>query len=197
MRFDPHDGLHDLERHLLRMKGSADALGFAFDRHHARNELQAATFALRAPRRLRLRLSRSGAIAIETRPLPGEPQGPVTVALAPLPVDRDDFRLRHKTSNRSFYDTARARSGAFEIVFVDAGGFVTEGSFTNVFVQRDGVLLTPPISRGLLPGILRERLLAEGRALEAELTSDDLTSGFLIGNSLRGLMGAQLWSASE
>ena len=57
MRFDPHEGIVELDRHLARMKRSADALGFAFDRHHARNELQAATFFLREARKLRLLLS--------------------------------------------------------------------------------------------------------------------------------------------
>jgi len=195
MRFDPEEGIAELERHLARMKRSAEALGFAFDRHHARNELQAATFALRGARRLRLLLSRSGALAIETRPLPPAPAEPVRVALAPLPVDPSDFRLRHKTSDRRFYD--EARGDAFEAVFVDPDGFVTEGSFTNVFVERGGRLLTPPLARGLLPGILRERLIEEGRALEADLEEDDLRDGFLIGNSLRGLVGAQLGSSSS
>jgi para-aminobenzoate synthetase/4-amino-4-deoxychorismate lyase len=194
MRFDPEEGMAELERHLARMKRSAEALGFAFDRHHARNELQAATFALRGARRLRLLLSKSGALAIETRPLPPPPVEPVRVTVAPLPVDPSDFRLRHKTSDRGFYDAARG--GAFEVVFVDPEGFVTEGSFTNVFVERGGTLLTPPLSRGLLPGILRERLIEEGRALEAELREDDLKAGFLIGNSLRGLVGAQPGSSS-
>jgi para-aminobenzoate synthetase/4-amino-4-deoxychorismate lyase len=195
MRFDPEEGIAELERHLARMKRSAEALGFSFDRHHARNELQAATFALRGARRLRLLLSRSGALAIETRPLPTAPAGPVRVGLSPLPVDPSDFRLRHKTSDRRFYDAARG--DGFEMVFLDPDGFVTEGSFTNVFVERDGKLLTPPLSRGLLPGILRERLIEEGRALEADLREDDLRAGFLIGNSLRGLVGAQLGSPSS
>jgi len=193
MRFDPEEGLADLERHLARMKRSAEALGFAFDRHGARNELQAATFALRGPRKVRLRLARRGAIAVEARPLPETPGAPVQVALAPLPVDRDDFRLRHKTSDRAFYDAARSAAGAFEVVFVDPDGLLTEGSFTTLFVRRGDTLLTPPLARGLLPGVLRERLIEEGLALEAELREDDLKDGFLIGNSLRGLMGAQLW----
>jgi para-aminobenzoate synthetase/4-amino-4-deoxychorismate lyase len=74
MRFDPHDGIADIERHLGRMKASADALGFAFDRHDARNELQAATFRLREPKKLRLLLSPTGALAIEVRPLPERPK---------------------------------------------------------------------------------------------------------------------------
>ena len=114
------------------------------------------------------------------------------VAVAALPVDAADFRLRHKTSDRRFYEAARV-PGAFETIFLDPDGFVTEGSFTNVFVERDGRLLTPPLARGLLPGVLRARLIDEGRALECDLREDDLRSGFLIGNSLRGLAGAQLW----
>jgi para-aminobenzoate synthetase/4-amino-4-deoxychorismate lyase len=193
MRFDPEEGLADLERHLARMKRSAEALDFPFDRHAARNELQAATFALRAQRKVRLRLSRSGAIAVEARPYPAAPEAPVRVALVPLPVDPEDFRLRHKTSDRAFYDAAREAAGTFEVLFRDSDGFLTEGSFASLFVRRGGKLLTPPLTRGLLPGVLRQRLIEEGSALEEELREDDLKDGFLIGNSLRGLMGAQLW----
>src|SRR3712207_8310836 len=52
--FDPHEGIIDIERHLARMKASAEAFGFSFDRHGARNEIQAATFRLREPRKVRL-----------------------------------------------------------------------------------------------------------------------------------------------
>jgi para-aminobenzoate synthetase / 4-amino-4-deoxychorismate lyase len=192
MRFDPAEGIAELERHLSRMKRSADALGFSFDRHDARNELQAATFLLKSPRSLRLRLSTSGAIAIEVRAMPVPPVEPVRVALAPLPVDPDDFRLRHKTSDRRFYEEARTAAATTEVVFLDPAGFVTEGSFTNVFVERDGLLFTPPLSRGLLPGVLREKLIEEGRAREAELRPDDLEEGFYIGNAVRGLIDARL-----
>ena len=99
---------------------------------------------------------------------------------------------RHKTSDRAAYDEARAAAGAFEVLFTDAEGFLTEGSFTSLFVERGGRLLTPPLARGLLPGVLRARLIEEGRAEEAELTPDDLAGGFLVGNSVRGLIRARL-----
>ena len=193
MRFDPHEGVIELDRHVARMKASADALDFAFDRHEARNDLQASTFRA-GPSRVRLALSRGGALAIELRPLEPAPTEPVTVALAPLPVSSDDFRLRHKTSDRAFYDEARHASASFEVVFTDEAGFLTEGSFTNVFVERGGLLLTPPLARGLLPGVLRGRLIEEGGAKEADLVEADLLDGFLIGNSLRGLVRARLRS---
>lgn len=192
MRFDPREGLFELDRHLARMKRSADAFGFAFDRHHARNELQAATFFLREARRLRLLLSSSGSLAIESRPLEAAPEGAVEVALAPLPVETEDFRLRHKTSDRGFYDEARKAAGAFEVAFIDRDGFLTEGSFTSLFVERDGRLLTPPLARGLLPGVLREVLIEEGRAEESDLRAEDLEDGFFVGNAVRGLMRARL-----
>ncbi len=196
MRFDALDGLADLEHHLARIKASAEALGFAFDRHDVRNDLQAATFRLKDDARVRLRVGAKGGTAIEVSAPPPVPAQPVAVALAPLPVAPEDFRLRHKTSDRAFYDEARAAAGAFEVLFVDAAGFLTEGSFTTVFVERGGTLLTPPLSRGLLPGVLRARLIEQGRAIEADLVPADLADGFLIGNALRGLIGARLVAAS-
>jgi para-aminobenzoate synthetase/4-amino-4-deoxychorismate lyase len=192
MRFDDHDGIADLERHLARMKASADELGFEFDRHEVRNELQAATFRLRDARRIRMMLSKTGAVAIESRPLPPAPDTPVPVAIVLRPVPAHDFRLRHKTSDRGFYDDARAASGAFEVLFVDEDGFLTEGSFTSLFVEREGKLVTPPLTRAVLPGVLRARLIDGKRAIEGDLRPEDLADGFLIGNALRGLIPARL-----
>lgn len=190
MAFDPMEGMALLERHLARMKASADRFGFTFDRHAARNELQAATFRLREARRVRLMLGPSGAVAVEVSPPPSTPTGPLRVAIVPLPVPAADLRLRHKTSERRFYDEARRAAGTDEVVF-EHDGLLTEGSFTSVFVERDGVLLTPTAGP-LLPGVLRAELLESGRAREAALTRDDLAGGFLLGNALRGLMPAVL-----
>ena len=192
MAFDPVEGLLRLDRHMARLRASAETFGFALDRHAARNELQAATFRLRERSRVRLLLAKSGAMAIEVRPAPAAHADTVDVAVAPLPVDPGDFRLRHKTTDRGFYDGARGDH--FEVVFTDPDGFLTEGSFTSLFVERDGRLLTPPLARGLLPGILRGALIDAGEAEEAELTSADLAGGFLIGNALRGLLRARLVS---
>ena len=112
------------------------------------------------------------------------------IIFIPLPVEPDDFRLAHKTSDRSFYDDARGDS--FEVLFRDGDGFLTEGSWTSLSVERGGRLLTPPLERGLLPGVLRERLLAEGRAEERDLGLEDLRGGFYIGNAVRGLIAAEL-----
>jgi para-aminobenzoate synthetase/4-amino-4-deoxychorismate lyase len=67
MQFDPEEGIANLDQHLDRLKSQADSAGFRFDRHAARNELQAATFGKRRPGTARLLLSPSGAIAIELK----------------------------------------------------------------------------------------------------------------------------------
>jgi len=68
MHFDPEDGIAELDSHLDRLRDAAAGRGFRFDRHGARNELQAATFGKRRPATARLLLSPSGAIAIEVTP---------------------------------------------------------------------------------------------------------------------------------
>ncbi len=196
MRFEPESGIPLLELHLARMKASAMQLGFAFDRHAVRNQIQALCFELESPAKVRLLVSRSGASALETGPLPATPTEPVRVAALPHPLDPSDWRLMHKTSDRGFYEEAAAAAralGAEEALLVRGDGRVTEGSYTCVFLEGpDGVLLTPPTSLGLLPGVLRGSLIAEGKAREAELTLDDMAGGFWIGNAVRGLVRAVL-----
>jgi hypothetical protein len=68
LAFDPLTGLADLDPQLAELRAQADAVGISFDRHSVRNELQAATFRLRAPARVRLLIGRAGAIAIEISP---------------------------------------------------------------------------------------------------------------------------------
>ncbi len=107
MGFDPLTGIPHLELHLERMKASAAELGFAFDRHAARNQIQALCFELDQPAKLRLLLvARRGDHARNLGRCPRAPDGPVDCALVPLPVVVGDWRLRHKSTDRAFYEMA-------------------------------------------------------------------------------------------
>ena len=189
MAFDPASGIARLEAHLERMKTSASALDFEFDRHAARNAIQAITFHQEAPAMVRLHLGQSGELAIELKPMPAPQDGPVQCRLVPMQADPQDFRLHHKTSDRRVYEVEGLGEGVHPL-FVDGDGFVTEGAIWNGFVGRDGVLLTPPLTRGVLPGVLRAELIESGQAVEADLRAEDLVGGFLVGNSVRGLVAA-------
>ena len=67
MHFDPEEGIPNLDAHLDTLKQAAEARGFKFDRHAARNELQAATFGRNRVATARMVLSPSGAMAIEVK----------------------------------------------------------------------------------------------------------------------------------
>jgi para-aminobenzoate synthetase/4-amino-4-deoxychorismate lyase len=192
MRLDP-TGIPRLARHMDRLAASARRFEFRFDREAAEAQLMALASA--GPQRVRLLLEAGGHVALQLSPMPPVPVGPVEVAVTPLPVRVDDWRLAHKSGDRAFYDEARRTTGAFECLFVRPDGLLTEGSFTSLFVEQGGRLLTPPLARGLLPGVLRAELIANGSAEEADLSIGDLGRGFLVGNSLRGLLPAVLAEA--
>ncbi|KAJ8135700.1 hypothetical protein OY671_011087, partial [Metschnikowia pulcherrima] len=103
MAFDPAQGIASLESHSERIKGSAAASGFAFDRHAARNAIHASCFVSEAPSKVRSVVSKAGASASEASASPAPTDGPVTCAVSPSPVAEGDWRLRHKTSDRGFY----------------------------------------------------------------------------------------------
>ena len=195
MAFDPEAGMPMLERHLARLNRSADALGFRFDRHALRNELQAATFALTAPARIRLLLGPAGEVAIEVGERVTWPQPIMPVSAVPRGADPNDLRLRHKTTDRSLYNAALRAGGTFEVLLIDAKGYLTEGCFSTIFVERGDHLVTPPLRRGLLPGVLRQSLIDLGEAEEADLRLHDLENGFFIGNAARGMVAATLVAA--
>ncbi|MEX2015364.1 MAG: aminotransferase class IV, partial [Candidatus Hydrogenedentales bacterium] len=117
------------------------------------------------------------------------------LGIAPSPVDMDDVFLYHKTTRRATYDEARAACpDCDEVLLWNARREMTEATVSNLVVERDGRLVTPPVSSGLLPGTLRAKLLAEGRIEEAVVLLDDLphvTRLWLI-NGVRGWVQAPL-----
>jgi para-aminobenzoate synthetase/4-amino-4-deoxychorismate lyase len=176
-----------LERHLDRLEASARVFGFGYATQAARLALDAGVAGRNGPQRVRLTLDESGIHEASAQAL--EPDPPHwRWALSPQHSCSTDVLLRHKTSRRELYDAPHP--GLDEMVFCNERGEVTEGARSNIFVKRDGVLLTPPLAAGVLPGVLRAELIAQGRAREAALTPGDLEGEMYFGNSLRGLVRA-------
>lgn len=192
----PDAGFVRLDQHLRRLSRSADALGF-------RQPLDALSL-LEAvetgdtPLRVRLSMNFRGRIEITTSafvPLPEETVW--RLRLASTRLNSGDPLYRHKTSRREPYEAARAEftaEEADEVLMLNERGEVCEGTITNVFVgTEDGAYLTPPLSSGLLSGVLRAELIRERKAISHVLFPDDLVGRPLfVGNSLRGLIRAEL-----
>jgi len=95
----------------------------------------------------------------------------------------------HKTDRRELLDTARSsRSDCDEVLLLNENGQLTEGSYNSLVVKLDGQLVTPPLSCGLLRGVLREELLERGEISERILYPDDLerVEEMWLINSVRG-----------
>ena len=201
-------GIRHLDRHLDRLQASARALGFVFRRAPIIDTLvaQCASLSPGHDYRIRLALHKDGNTEVVVARLAALPSGPVallppddssTGAGGPLPAD-DPF-IRHKTSLRRRYDAAIAAAtgqGAFDQLFINRAGQITEGARSNVFALIDGQWITPPVGAGLLPGIMRGVLLDDPawNAREAPLTLDDLRRAdrIVLCNALRGPIDAVL-----
>ncbi|HEY0847677.1 MAG TPA: aminodeoxychorismate synthase component I [Noviherbaspirillum sp.] len=194
------DGCRHLDRHLRRLGKSASYFGFAFDEQAIRHRVMQACESLAASgeHRIRLALKQDGRCEIQTGLL-----APLTLPVKLL-VSRErtassDLFLRHKTTVRTQYDAAwRAAEaqGAFDMLFCNEKGEVTEGGRSSVFARLDGRWLTPPLASGVLPGVMRSVLLSDPawHACERVLTLDDLrhAEDIVVCNALRGVLPATL-----
>jgi branched-chain amino acid aminotransferase len=141
---------------------------------------------------------------IEVEPITARLWRGTRTGLARLVISRQPFEPgplgRHKTTSRLAYHLARedARAArADEALLVSEAGLLLEGSVSSVFVVREGRVLTPPLSLGILPGIARAavlRLCADLgiEAVEQRLTRADLEHAeeVFVTNSLQEVVPA-------
>ncbi|MFN7102002.1 MAG: aminotransferase class IV family protein [Pseudorhizobium sp.] len=196
MRWEPGAGFLRLDQHLRRLSRSADALGFLAPADPAM-ALQLAVGG-ETPLRVRLAISYRGKTEVTTTPFVPEPENKVwQLRIADQRLSSDDAFLRHKTTRRDVYEAARAEfapEDADEVLMLNERGELCEGTISNLFIETaEGLLLTPAISSGLLPGVLRAELIREGKARAEVLLPTALRSRrIFVGNSLRGLIPAEL-----
>jgi 4-amino-4-deoxychorismate lyase len=197
LRYEPEEGFVRLRLHLARLVRSARRLGFPAPRDVA-VALQDAVADTAGPQRVRLVFDCTGRIEVTTADFVPLAAGTVwRVRIAGTRLDSGDKLIRAKTTRRAVYDRARAEYGpadADEVLLLNERGEVCEGTITSVFVDHgSGMLSTPPIACGLLAGVLRSELICARKARTARISPADLASGRLfVGNSLRGLIKAQL-----
>jgi len=189
-----------LELHLERLRRSAAHFGFALDEGRVRAQLEQVRQALDPAKvwRLRLTLEVSGQTQLTTAELEPEPDRPWRLCVARERLDPSDPLRYHKTTRRAHYEAAylQAKAAGFdEVLFLNTRDEVCEGSRTNLFVQLDGRLYTPPVSCGLLPGVYRQHVLRTRPDVEERvLTLADLrrAEALYVCNAVRGWRPAVL-----
>lgn len=220
MLWQPEYGYHFLDLHLERLLTSATRLSFVADLAEIQELLVAEATTFTEARRVRLSLAKDGTLDLthaifsdqpcffswEELPTAEGRELPV-VTIATQPVDPDQPLLYHKTNSRAireFYDGQRQKAlaaGYHDVLFINTRGEVSEGAISNIFIRKGGQLLTPPLSSGLLNGVLRRHLLSlkHPPLREKTIYIQDLreAEAIYIGNSLRGLSQVRLRSGGD
>lgn len=176
-----------LNEHLERLHDSARYFHFACDLRRVQEQLVRSVQGISTPHRVRLLLAPNGETSITSTPYLALDR-PLRVVISGQRMYSHDRFLRHKTTRRAVYDNelkAAQAHGWDEALFLNEHGHITEGAITNFFVKRGEEILTPPLSDGVLPGVLRRSLNCREVSLRLEdlLPHDEL----YLGNSVRGL----------
>lgn len=195
-----------VQLHLARLANSALALGIPCSLPDMRKaiELGCENCVIETDYRLRLDLDHLGIASCQIGPI-SPLAGSVKIFWARdiLPdsskatLYSSNILLRHKVSVRNSYDQAwkLAESlGGFDALFTNEQGYVTEGGRSSIFVKSGDSWLTPPVSAGLLPGVMRSIILNDPQwnAHEVNLTIEDIQNAkeIMLSNALRGLIPA-------
>jgi para-aminobenzoate synthetase/4-amino-4-deoxychorismate lyase len=188
-----------LEKHLARLKDSAAYFEFNLDEVSLRTMLMqyAKTLDAKTLYKVRVSLVKSGRVEVSHELI--EPtEGLSMAAIAEVRTNSADKFFYHKTSRRQIYDEASQlarRLGLADFIFLNERGEVSEGAISNVFVEKEGRLYTPPISSGILAGVYRAHVLETyPQASECVLYLEDLRNAerIWICNAVRGMREVKL-----
>ncbi|WP_374320612.1 chorismate-binding protein [Aquabacterium sp.] len=183
-----------LDAHLARLSRSAQHFGRPCDVARVTAALQ--QLATRHPQgvfKVRLLLDADGGVRCEAAPLTAT-HTPVRLHLARKPMPPADEFITHKTTRREAYAPFAPPAGCFDTLLWNEAGQLTECTIGNIAVQLHGEWVTPPLSCGLLPGVMRETLLQQGRLQERIIETNDLwrATGAALLNSVRGWLEVDL-----
>ncbi len=174
-------GLHDgqfsvLELHLKRVAQSASYFNFKLPLQTIKSQLLKLTKThQKGSWKVRLLVESTGKFSIDTSPV--EKNNSTKITLAEKPINKDNYFLYHKTTNRKVYEEHVVENPAIlDVLLWNENEEITEFTIGNVVVEMNGELFTPPVKCGLLPGTYRDKLLREGTIKEKIILKKDLTN---------------------
>lgn len=186
-----------LDAHLARLRAAADHFGHRLEEAAVQQALKSLADAHpRGVFKVRLLVSADGLVKVEAAPLPAPLDAPHRVALADRPMPPADDFIRHKTTRRQAYAAFKAPTGCLDTLLFNATGELTEFTIGNLALKIDGQWWTPPLSSGLLPGVMRAELLSQQVLQERPLPLSELdrAEGIALINSVRGWIDVTLTS---
>lgn len=121
---------------------------------------------------------------------PAEVKPSVSMTIANVVRDDTWPLIGVKSLNRGHWDSLEStmvRRGADEILMVNEVGQVTETTRANLLIVKQGMVLTPSLDSGCLPGVIRRVLLEAGAIVEHPLTPGDLenSDGMFLTSAIR------------
>lgn len=213
--WQPGTGYWLLEEHLMRLANGAQFFTFSCDLKEIRLRLSSEEIPFGGScYRVRIVLFKDGRISLTAVPctapvltaLPTNPEEDevtdcAVIDFAPGSVmpDKDSPWLFHKTTMRALYDDhykLAQENGLFDYIFCNDAGEVTEGCITNLVLYNGRNYITPPVSSGLLPGVMRQHLLENQTVplVERVVTRDDVNAAaaLFVCNSVRGMVRVKM-----
>ena len=179
-----------LDYHIRRLKSAASSFLFKFDENYLIEELQSITSGLDNKMKYKIRLlsNKWGKLKIKFDKI--EPtNAKAKIILSKAERCKQDKFLYHKTTKRSWDDELDiARQNGFdEVVFLNEKNELLEGAISNLIIEKDGKLYTPPIDLGILNGCYRQYLLDNQECEEKVLRIEDLKNAekIILCNSVR------------
>lgn len=176
------------EEHFKRLRESAEHFGFTIDESLFKLEPEKNGI-------MRILLSKNGNYEIQYLPYSRTPVNHIEIS--DIILDSTNELLRYKTTLKPWYEKSYERIRREEVydeIFFNERGELCEGARTNILLEIDGKFYTPPLSSGLLNGVLRQNLLDSGVCVEKILYKKDLLEADNIYciNSVRGIKRVEL-----
>lgn len=201
MRFDSDTGsIPLLEPHLNRLQGSAVALGFIFEREQILELVAKFIAGLDQTSKVRLLLGADGRCQLSADLISMSEFGALpSVDISTERTSTKEWLYQHKTTRRELYNRIfdqHAAQGAYDVLFINELGHISEASRHNIFIQLNDKWLTPPLCDAVLPGIYRQKFIDEAQlpVVESSFGLRQLLKAerIVLTNAVRGEVEVQL-----
>jgi branched-chain amino acid aminotransferase len=194
--------------HIERMRAAAEATSIPFPETEIENGIDALSYKAKGHHVLRLTLTRGE----DGRGLAGEIKKPKlmgtldpfdgqlrfqSVKLITSAIRRNLYSPASRMKTLSYIDNVlaareAAAAGADDALMLNSAGRVASATIANVFVEKDGTIITPALAEGILPGVMRAAVIraAKQRGIqvkEKQVKPADAANadGLFLTNSLR------------